>query len=560
MKRSLISTVSNARVSGKFLYHTAHEGCGSSDGLAIYEKPDGSKDGYCWACQEFVKGESEVNLNNRVEKPERKMRPDYLRDIGEIKSLSFTDLKDRGIRASTCEKYGVKAQHEGDDTIFHYYPIHNKDGSVTAYQVRDCANKEFTIVGKAEKGFQLFGQVEYPANSKLMILCEGQPDTMAAYEMIQDSGKNYRVVGLHAGGIKSAADNIDYLSSFESVVAFMDQDPAGHKYIEKLVKMLEGGKLRLPSLPDKMDVNEFKSETNDPHNRFLNILFGALPYRPEGLVTPKDLFEESRKKAEHGFNWPWPELTKLTYGYRRAEVYVICSGTGNGKTEMLKEVIFKIIEEENRQVGIIMLEETPAITNKILAGKKDGIRYHLPDAVYDQKQLEESLLYFEGKITYYDHRGFRSWEELLGKMNYMAGVLGIKDIVLDNLTPLTSGDENEKRMIDKIIEDIDAFKHKHDATVFLVSHLNSPSGTGHEEGLPVRLHHLYGSGSIKKRADYVIALERNQYAEDEKEKNTVTIRILKDRKFGLSNGKTFKLFYDHNTGKLVSMPDEDFQF
>ena len=59
----------------------------------------------------------------------------------------------------------------------------------------------------------------------------------------------------------------------------------------------------------------------------------------------------------------------------------------------------------------------------------------------------------------------------------------------------------------------------------------------------------------------MIALERNQQAEDEVEANTTTVRILKNRYTG-ETGIACYLHYDSNTGRMTQvdnpfMEDED---
>ncbi len=86
--------------------------------------------------------------------------------------------------------------------------------------------------------------------------------------------------------------------------------------------------------------------------------------------------------------------------------------------------------------------------------------------------------------------------------------------------------------------------------LLLVAHLRRPAGdAGHENGREVTLSHLRGSASIAHLSDGVIALERNQQAEDDVASNTTTIRILKNRYTG-DTGIATHLFYDKETGRM----------
>jgi len=65
---------------------------------------------------------------------------------------------------------------------------------------------------------------------------------------------------------------------------------------------------------------------------------------------------------------------------------------------------------------------------------------------------------------------------------------------------------------------------------------------------------IRGTQAIAQLSDIVIGLERNGQAEDEIERNTTTIRVLKNRFAGFS-GEACKLFYDRETGRLREAED-----
>ena len=71
-------------------------------------------------------------------------------------------------------------------------------------------------------------------------------------------------------------------------------------------------------------------------------------------------------------------------------------------------------------------------------------------------------------------------------------------------------------------------------------------------GREVSLSHLRGSASIAHLSDSVIALERNQQADDEIEANTTTVRILKNRYTG-DTGVACYLHYNKDTGRMTQI-------
>jgi twinkle protein len=95
--------------------------------------------------------------------------------------------------------------------------------------------------------------------------------------------------------------------------------------------------------------------------------------------------------------------------------------------------------------------------------------------------------------------------------------------------------------------------------MILVSHLRRVDGNrGHENGIETGLNHLRGSQSIAQLSDCVIALERNQQADDDIEASTTKVRVLKSRYTG-DVGIATHLLYDQETGRLreTHLPDGD---
>ena len=66
------------------------------------------------------------------------------------------------------------------------------------------------------------------------------------------------------------------------------------------------------------------------------------------------------------------------------------------------------------------------------------------------------------------------------------------------------------------------------------------------------LSHLRGSQAIAQLSDSVIAAERNQQADNEKEANLTRLRVLKNRYAGLT-GLAANLGYDRATGRLFEV-------
>ena len=181
---------------------------------------------------------------------------------------------------------------------------------------------------------------------------------------------------------------------------------------------------------------------------------------------------------------------------------------------------------------------------------------------FEQEQLNtwQENTVGTGRFFAFDHFGSMDNDEILSRIRYMAQALDCKWIFLDHLSILVSGQEDtdERKSIDILMTKLRSLVEQTNIGLLLVSHLRRPSGDrGHEDGREVSLSHLRGSASIAHLSDSVIALERDQQAEDDVLANTTTIRVLKNRYTG-DTGIATHLFYDKETGRMkeISNPYE----
>lgn len=539
--------------SGLFLRHESCPSCSSSDGFAIYQQEDGSRDGTCFVCKHYSK--LDTNKDDKVVAIPTSKK---LIDLSKIEGLPCTDLTDRKITQKIAEKYGVRVSYNETDKSIekHYYPVHDKKGTIIGYKVRKLP-KEFYVLGST-KGATLFGQNIAGGKGKILIITEGELDALAATQMFHQKGKNYRVVSLPTGAnISSIKDNLEWVESFESVVLSLDQDEPGRKCAEEIAEILTPSKCKIMSFSEKDPCDMLLKGKG---NEYYGSLLKASTHKPDGIVGVEDIFEEAIKQPERGLDWPWPALTEVTYGRRRKELYGFGAGSGCGKTEGFKEIIHHTIETDKLPVGLLFLEENPATTLKVIAGKVANKRFHVPDGSYTEEELKSGIEQLKGKVFLYNHFGQKSWSTLRSKIRYMVISLGIKDIFLDHLTALVADEPDVNNALGRIMADMASLTQELDFTLYYISHLSTPSGSPHEEGGRVTASQFRGSRTIMFWSHFLFGYERNQQAENEKDRNTTTMRILKDRYTGLGTGHTLQLFYDHETGRMLEEEHVDLGF
>ena len=523
-------------MSGWVALHLPCPDCGSSDALSINDRGWST----CFSCGKSRKVDGDAHPTMPKQPPKGKSMIPF----GEYRPLTK-----RGITEETCKKFGYfVAEYKGE--AVQVAPYRNAEGQVVAQKIR-TASKKFCTLGNF-KDAVLFGQHLWAAGGKRLVITEGEIDCMTVSQV---QGNKWPVVSIPngaQGAVSAIKKSLEWVCSFDEVVIMFDMDDPGQEAAVKVAELLPPGKAKIASLPAK-DPNELLQEGKV--QEILSAIWQARAYRPDGLVPIDELIDEIEKPVEVGLPWWMPTLTKLTYGRRLGELYAFGAGTGVGKTDILTQQIAYDVKVLNQHVGVIFLEQRPVESGKRIAGKIDGVRYHVPDAGWDKEQLKRTLESLKGKITFYDSWGETEWEVVKAKIRYMAVSLGIKLIYLDHLTAMVDT-SNEKESLEQIMKEMAGLANELKIIIHFVSHLSTPEGKPHEEGGRVMIRHFKGSRAIGFWSYFMFGLERNQQAENEEERQTTIFRILKDRYTGQATGHVILLGYDPETGLLYEKGTE----
>ena len=289
--------------------------------------------------------------------------------------------------------------------------------------------------------------------------------------------------------------------------------------------------------------------------QFVQEWWNAKTYRPDGIVAGVDTWDLVVEQENIvSIPYPWQCLNELTHGFRQKELVTITSGSGMGKSQIVRELQYYLLGATKDNIGILALEEDIPKTTLGLMSLAAEQPLHLDKTI----TREEKRKYWEqtmgtGRFFLFDHWGSTHEENLLSRVRYMAKGLDCKWIILDHLSIVVSDQEqgDERKAIDSIMTKLRSLVQETGVGLFLVSHLRRPSGgKGHEDGAQVSLADLRGSAAIAQLSDMVIGLERNQQHKDEEVRNTTTVRVLKNRFAGLT-GPACYLYYDKDTGRMT---------
>jgi twinkle protein len=420
-----------------------------------------------------------------------------------------------------------------------------------------AAGKKFHTTGDF-KNLQLFGQHLFRNGGKRILVVEGEIDALSAYQMLG----TWPVVSIPngaQGAAKAIRENIEFLESYETVIFGFDMDDPGREAAEECATILTPGKAHVMELPLK-DANEMLQEGRT--KEFYTAFWEAREVKPGGIVNGKELWDAINVEVEMGTPYPWDSLNAATYGERGGELVTWTSGSGMGKSTAVAEIAYDRLMRGNN-VGYVALEENVGRTAKRMVGIHLSKPIHLPDV---DVSLEEKRSAFEatlgtGRFYTFDHFGSIQSDSILNKIMFLAKGYRCSTIILDHLSIIVSGmedNEDERRTIDLLMTKLRSLVEETGVSLHLVSHLRRPNGDkGHEQGAEVSLAHLRGSHSIVQLSDILIALERNQQADEEAERDVAMFRILKNRYSGIVGPAGF-VRYDRETGRLVShVPELD---
>jgi twinkle protein len=447
------------------------------------------------------------------------------------------------------------------------YPYYSEN-TLTASKIRTVATKDFRWTGtQSEVG--LFGENLFKSGGKFLTIVEGECDAMASYQLM---GSKWPVVSVKGGAgnsVKDVKNSLEFVEGFDFVVICFDKDKAGREASKKVARILKPGKAKIMTLPNGFKDPNDMLKANE-HQQFMQSFWDSKVYTPSGVIKISELRDKfHNREHKESVPYPWQDLNQKLYGLRQGELVTLTGGTGLGKSSVTRELEHHLIMNTTDNVGVIALEEDWRRTVDGILSIEANARLYIDQEreKFSKEELDQlfNVLYDgenKGRVWVHAHFGTNSIEEIFSKLRFMIIGCGCKWVVIDHLHMLVSAvhEGDERRAIDDIMTRLRSIVEETGAGLILVSHLRRVSSDkGHEQGIEVSLSHLRGSQSIAQLSDCVIALERNQQADDKEESNTTRLRVLKSRYTG-DVGLSSSLKYDHETGRLHELPRDAFEF
>jgi len=522
--------------------------CGSSDANTLFD--DGHM--FCFSCETHThqsKVPIDIEENNVVPIPTSKnIDHDLMGDkVGPI--------KDRNITIDTVKTYKVRLDVDRGIVTDHYYPYASRDGDIIAYKQRVVDTKDFRTHGPIRKA-TLFGQSEFTKGGKYITVCEGEIDTMAAYQMM---GSKWPVVGVKSSSdaYKLCKREFEWLDTYENIIITFDNDDAGKKAATAVASLFPK-KAKIVKLK-RNDVGEYLENHED--SVFVNLWWRAEEYRPDDIISDAETMWDIIKqpRAEAAVQYPWSGLNYKTYGMRTGEMITLIAGSGSGKTSVAREIAFNTLKTTDFNIGMLFLEDTGWETGRGMISLDLNKPTHLPDIHVTLDELKEGneRTWGTGRL----HTLSDSWQDnsvdyICDKIKYFAMGCDCKVIILDHISFMVSDQPgDERKMLDEIAHKLKFTTVEYDIHLCVVAHTKRQAGKALEEGGQTKLSDIRGTAGIGQLSNIVIGLERDGQAEDPVEANTTTIRVVKNRFCGRT-GVATQVIYNEHTGRLIEIDKE----
>lgn len=477
----------------------------------------------------------------------------------------------RGIRDETSQKFMMRYRYDEEDgTVAEsYYPC-TKQLKLSGYRIRKHPKEFLNPFGETGLSCDLFGQIWFKTFNHTVLITGGEHDAMAAYQMLSDAQKNkaFDPVAVVSGTCgegsvhKQIQGQYEFFNQFKKIVICMDNDEAGEKAVEKIVKVLPRGKVFVMKMRKK-DPNSYIYDNASgravrAEQDFINDFWGAQPHTPAGVYASTALKQAAMDQADLPII-SLPEClagvaAKSGGGIVKEEIMLILAKTSIGKTTVMSALTEHMaLHEPDEVVGVLSLEQKHGKFSLNLLSYYLGNALHRLNkedrqAFLQQNNAKIDALYAreDGSPTFYvcDDRG-ASWEQIKEKVLEMIIGQGVTLLIIDPYSDLLSGMSVSEQ--EEVATWIKKIMKEYGITPIIVSHVRKTNNGGKDS--PLTEDDAQGSSFLVKASGLTLSLERDKQNPSPLLRNCTTVNILKNRDFS-ETGPAGGMYYDIPTARL----------
>lgn len=447
-------------------------------------------------------------------------------------TATYEYLAHRGINKETFQFYNcqTKIDHEGKPLAIKYlYP--NDAYKVEKLNVpKPEAWSSKGDIGKAG----LFGRNKFGAGShKYVTITEGEKDALSYWQVLKSP-----VVSVRSSSCAKLDATIDrsWLNSFERIYLAFDGDQPGRDAASAVAKLFDYNKVYDVRFPggNRKDANDYLRAGEESELR--NIWWNAKKFLPDSIKSDLDGFrEELLVEPKWGVSYPFPTLTRMTYGLIPEEVVLITAPSGVGKTELMHTILHHLLKETDDAVGAIFIEESKRRLLQAVAGIELKRPVHLPDSGCSPSETYAALkqvVRTDDRLHIYNHFGSDSPDTLLDTIRFLVSARGCRWIFFDliSLAVAGLGGDREREALEYLSARLEVMTQELGFGMIVVSHVNDFGQTR-------------GSRMLLNNCHTRINLSRDTTADSDRLRRTTQVTITKNRR-GHHTGPAGNLLFD----------------
>lgn len=474
--------------------------------------------GKCFNCDASFYEFREPVQKKEYQVPQWKNRTNLIEKAAEwMRGRLILDDVLNAMCVSSAVEWMPQTQKEENVICFPYY----RNGALVNVKYRDGA-KHFKLCKDAELILYNLDSLQGQTSA---IIVEGEIDCLS---FIQSGVKNVVSVPNGAGGTSMEyMDNcFNELEPIEKFYIGVDNDTAGYKLREELIRRLGAERCAIINYGDCKDANEYLIK----YGCFdLNGLIATAQDVPiEGVVNCSDIYDDIYDLFIHGFQ-PGAKLNIFELDelitWVTGRLVVVTGIPGHGKSEVTDWFIVLLNLLHGWKAAYFSPENHPLsyhvgkIASK-LTGKSFDSQYLSHDEfTHVYRYMNENFMFInpEADLTI---------DSILEKAKYLVRKLGIKILVIDpynKLDHLQDRGENETQYISRFLDRLTNFARINGVLVFLIAHPRKMQQRKDEPGkyeIPT-LYDINGSANFFNKTDYGITVYRDRQLE------TVTVYVQK---------------------------------
>lgn len=503
------------------------EDCGSSDAFSYWAEGTG----FCQSCNTSYPSTKATFSWAKEVYPPVKPKPNAKKAT--VVRTSFDGI--RGLDPDVAQLFGIQLQFDENNEPVRYaykYPH--------TVKYRDYNDKSNTWVKDVGVGMaEMFGPPFNAGSSKRIYLTEGEFDAASLYQIL---GKSFPVKSLPSATIseKFLKKNLDELNAYQEVVYAGELDDAGKGAAEKLYALFPD-KFFFVSMTKHKDANDFLTKGDG------DILkWSAL--KPQ-RYTP-DNFYVGEHAVEHAITTENPyEYTPTGHsglddkirGLVKGGLTFIKAPRGTGKTELIRYLEMGLLKNnDDCRIGLLHMEEMRSTTYRAMATYHLGVNVRTKEDAKENGISEQQVVVAAQEATQdertviFEMRTHDSPMMLLEHVRLGATVYGVTHFFIDHVQRLAylsdEGVDGATSTLTKLGARMAQLAKELNVCVTFISQVNDDGRTKY-------------AAALEEEAIICILIERNTEAEDEKERNTTTFIVDKNRPFS-SLGKAGMVYYD----------------